>query len=171
MCPQVSCSPGVLGQECWDLRSPQTTLPGFHTHVSAQDIFQVVCTISEWPRRWAPPELPWAAALLWGDHIMTSRDRGRPASQSSCAQCSHLWPGWFFISSFDPKVLRRNNFPIWGEQFGFPVVQPSLVMSGFAVFQSKRSFSTMSLPAWLVSFQVCTHSSIVPEIRIMVCLW
>lgn len=50
MCPRVSCSPGVLGQECWDLRSPQTTLPWIpHTSLHRTSS-QVVCTISGWPR-------------------------------------------------------------------------------------------------------------------------
>lgn len=48
MCPQVGCSLDVLRQECWDLCSPQTTLPWIpHTSLHRTST-QVVCTISGW---------------------------------------------------------------------------------------------------------------------------
>lgn len=50
MCPLVSCSADVLRQECWDLCSPQATLPWIpHTSLHRTPT-QVVCTISGWSR-------------------------------------------------------------------------------------------------------------------------
>lgn len=120
MCPQVSCSPGVLQQQCWDLCSPQTTLPWIpHTSLHRTSS-QVVCTISGWCG--LHQELLGQQPLLWGDYVMASRDRawcpGPPPK--ALVPGVHTSGQAGFISSFDPKVLRRAISPHFGGVVWFP---------------------------------------------------
>lgn len=80
---------------------------------------------------------------------------------------------------FPPLTHTRSSEeqfpPFGGNGLSFPVVQPSLVMSGSGTYFSQALVQHHESSCWLVSFQVCTHNSVslkseswcVSEIRIM----
>ena len=116
MRPQVGCSPDVLRQECWDLCSPQTTLPWIpHTSLHRTST-QVVRTISGWSRGVASTKSSLGSSPSCGVTVIASRERawcpGPPPE--ALVSSVHISDQAGFSSSFDPKVFRRVISPHLG---------------------------------------------------------
>ena len=109
-------SNSVLRQECWDLCSPQTTLPWIpHTSLHRTST-QVVRTISGWSRGVASTKSSLGSSPSCGVTVIASRERAwcpGPPSEALVSS-AHISDQAGFSSSFDPKVFRRVISPHLG---------------------------------------------------------